>query len=94
MTIMHWDKILGGVSAVLSMVGTYLIWADSQRMTGRVVEILLEVTKKLGTWVDYPWTPEQQEELRKMEQESGRINKRGFILLIVGFFFLLISFFF
>ena len=91
---MQWDKILGAISAALSMVGTYLIWADAQRMTGEIVDILLEVTRKLGTWVDHPWTPQQLEGLKKMADKSGHVNKRGFILLIAGFFLLLVSFFF
>ena len=90
---MHWDKIVGGVSAILSIIGTYLIWADAQRMTGRVVDIFLELTKKVGTWVDYPWTVAQRKELKDMEESSGRINNRGFVLLILGFFLQLVSFF-
>lgn len=90
---MHWDKIVGGISAVLSIIGAYLIWADAQRMTERTVDILLELTKKVGTWADQPWTQEQQNELKLMEKSSGLINKRGFVFLILGFFLQLISFF-
>ena len=44
---------MSGISAVLSMIGTYLIWADAQEINGKVVDILLELTRKVGTRIDH-----------------------------------------
>jgi hypothetical protein len=89
----QYDKVVGGISAVVSMVGTALIWIDAQHVNGKTSEILLELTQKVGIWVAKPWTEEQQNELRNMVKNSGKINIRGFLFLILGFFLQLVSFF-
>ena len=38
--MLHWDKIIGGASAVVSIAGAVWIWVDAQKMN-KFAEILL-----------------------------------------------------
>jgi len=92
--MLHWDKIIGGASAVVSIAGAVWIWVDAQKMNNKFAEILLELVSKVGLWVDHPWLEEKKDEFRNIIKESSLVNKRGFILLIIGFCLQLLSFFF
>jgi hypothetical protein len=75
------DKVLGITSAIFSICGTYVIWKDAQEINKKNADLLLDLARKVGTWVDHPLGQEKLEELAKREEKSGHLNIRGFLLL-------------
>ena len=88
---MNIEAILNAIAACLTISGTALIWFDAQRLNRTISRTLLEISKSFGYCSMAPLEQSGIDELRITLKGSISINKRGFILLLLGFLCQLIS---
>lgn len=79
------NQFVNFLGAILSIAGTGMIWFDTQKTTKSISKLLLEVAETIGYWQDNPLESQKISGFKERTNESGKINKRGFILLFVGF---------
>lgn len=90
---MEITSILGMVGLIISIIGTALIWIDSQKAIGKIANLLKEVASTVGFWQDDGIEEGKLKDFDNTIEKTSKIDKRGFILLIVGFILQLLSYF-
>lgn len=90
-TKLHWrvktniNSIIAFLALILSIIGTYIIWNDSQNSISALAELLRETTSTVGYWQDEPVSKEKIESFNQSLQQAANLDIKGFILLMCGF---------
>lgn len=79
------NRCISMIAITISIIGTYIIWRDSQTSISSLGDLLMEVTSTIGYWQDNPVDKVKIEEFQHSIKTASRLDLTGFILLIVGF---------
>ena len=90
---METTSILGLTGLALSIIGTALIWVDSQKAIGKIASLLKEVASTVGFWQDNGIEESKLSDFDDTINKTSKLDKRGFLLLIIGFIIQLLSYF-
>lgn len=85
-------KILGILGLLLNILGTILILYDNQKTFNKMSNLLKEVSENIGYWVDDPIDNVKISSFNNTIINSIKYQKRGFILLVLGFIIQFISY--
>lgn len=90
---MRTNKIISIIAVFISIVGTYIMWYDSQNTINALAELLKETTSKVGYWQDYPVDQTKISEFNDSLKAASKLDIKGFCLLMFGFFLQIITYF-
>lgn len=82
---MDYKKIISILAIILSIIGTYLIWYNSQQSISALAELLMETSSKIGYWQMHPIDEKDINEFNYTLAQASNLDKRGFIFLMIGF---------
>ncbi len=89
---MEAKEILGLTGLAISIVGTALIWIDSQRAISKIASLLKEVASTVGFWQDNGIEESKLNDFDRIISKTSKLDKRGFLLLILGFVVQILSY--
>ena len=90
---METTSIIGLSGLVISIIGTALIWSDSQKALSKIASLLKEVASTVGFWQDHGIEDSKLTDFDDTMSKTSKLDKRGFLLLIIGFAMQLLSYF-
>ena len=83
----HLNRIFGIISLIFGVLGTALIWCDSQNTINAISTLLQEVTGTVGYWQDNPVDKTKLQLYKNVLHRASRLDLRGFIFLMLSFIF-------
>jgi len=70
---------------IFSIIGTIIIWIDSQYSIKTMSVLLEDVASRVGYWQDNTMETYKMETFKLNLEKASKLDIRGFILLMIGF---------
>lgn len=86
-------KIISIIGIIISILGTFIIWHDSQKTISAITNLLKETVSTIGFWQDNPIEQLKIDKFNDALQKASKLDFKGFILLMIGFLLQLITYF-
>ena len=90
---MKTKRVISIVSIIISILGTYIIWDDSQKTILAITNLLMETTSTVGYWQDNAIDQVKIREFNISLQNASKLDIKGFCLLMFGFLLQIITHF-
>ncbi|MEQ8626665.1 hypothetical protein [Ekhidna sp.] len=86
-TLMNRQRIFAITSIICGILGTWLIWYDSQSTIEAISELLEKVADTVGYWQDNPIPNEDRKAFTAELATASKLDKTGFVILMFSFVF-------